>query len=229
MPRGKDKRRPQHLKQDPGRRSRPARPMRSSAANGYKPRHTADTVVHKAPEERHDAASRNTVLFEQSLLPTIERVHQIDQRALRAGVIWLLLLPVLLAVIRLLTDSSKVAFLIIWIIGMFILSAALIFVAYADHQLKAFLADARQYVPAAADTELDGLLPDSSRIDLPAAPEILRGMIARGKERRESGAQTGRSADQAAHPHPAGEQPACPEERGRKEAAHAEHSAHHTR
>ena len=59
-------------------------------------------------------------------------------------------------------DSSKLTFLIIWVIGMFIISAALIFVAYADHQLKRFLGEVKQYVPR-TDAELDALLDKISR------------------------------------------------------------------
>ena len=123
----------------------------------------------------------------------VEHVHHIDQTSLRVGVIWLLILPILLLVIRRLTGSSKVAFLIIWIVGMFIISAALILVAYADHELKRFLEDVKQYVPAATDTELDELLQkleSDGALDLDglgSTREILRGALERRRERRESG------------------------------------------
>ena len=172
---------PRHLKTDGGRKTMPARPGKRNASGA-------------APETRGNAraggrgaaleGARSRLLFEESLLPMVERMHHITQHGLRAGVIWLLLLPVLLAVIRRLTDSSKVAFLIIWIIGMFIISAALIFVAYADHQLKRFLGEVKQYVPQ-TDAELDALLPELG--SLSEAPELLRAAIERRRERQESG------------------------------------------
>ena len=186
----------------------PARSARVRSASAGDPKPAGKTAAEKAarhaPEpsaarqSRAQAASQRkaaeNTLFHQSLLPTVEHVHRMDQRGLRVGVIWLLVLPVLLLVIRRLTDSSKVAFLIIWIIGMFIIAAALIFVAYADHELKRFLEDAKQYVPEASETELGKLLPSPAEAvrsldadSLPVAPEVLRGMLARHRERREAG------------------------------------------
>ncbi|MBQ9249369.1 MAG: hypothetical protein IJ179_03265 [Oscillospiraceae bacterium] len=176
----------------------PARPTKARAAAGNSKPAGKAAAEKASRQSRAQAASQRkateNTLFHQSLLPTVEHVHRMDQRGLRVGVIWLLVLPVLLLVIRRLTDSSKVAFLIIWIIGMFIIAAALIFVAYADHELKRFLEDAKQYVPEASETELDKLLPSPAEAvrgmdadSLPVAPEVLRGMLARRRERREAG------------------------------------------
>ena len=176
---------PRHLKTEKSRKTIPARPGKRSASGETRSRSRASGRG-AAPEGTH-----SRLLFEESLLPMVERMHRITQHGLRAGVIWLLLLPVLLAVIRRLTDSSKIAFLIIWIIGMFIISAVLIFVAYADHQLKRFLGEAKQYVPQ-TDGELDALLPELG--SLYEAPERLRAAIERRRERPESG---GREAGDA--------------------------------
>ena len=186
----------------------PARPVKARTATAGSPKQagkaTTEKTARRMPEPSAARQSRaqataqkraaENTLFHQSLLPTVEHVHRMDQRGLRVGVIWLLVLPILLLVIRRLTDSNKVAFLIIWIIGMFIISAALIFVAYADHELKRFLEDAKQYVPEAAEMELGQLLPSPAEAvrsldadSLPVAPEILRGMLARRRERLEAG------------------------------------------
>ena len=162
----------------------PARPGKRNAPGAAgETRASARTEGRGAARE----GARSRLLFEESLLPMVEHMHRITQHGLRAGVIGLLLLPVLLAVVRRLTDSSKVAFLIIWIIGMFIISAALIFVAYADHQLKRFLEQAKQYVPQ-TDAELDALLPELG--GMAEAPELLRAAI----ERRRSGRREARDA-----------------------------------
>lgn len=155
----------------------------------------ASAASHRARREgrQTERSGRESQLIRQSLLPTVEQVHRIDQTSLRVGVIWLLILPVLLLVIRRLTGSSKVAFLIIWIVGMFIISSALILIAYADHGLKHFLEDAKQYASPASDAELDELL---QRLEagggldlegLSTARDELRGALERLRERRASG------------------------------------------
>ena len=99
---------PRHLKTEKSRKTMPARPGKRSAS-GETRAGTRTSGRGAAPEGTH-----SRLLFEESLLPMVERMHRITQHGLRAGVIWLLLLPVLLAVIRRLTDSSKIAFLIIF-------------------------------------------------------------------------------------------------------------------
>lgn len=138
--------------------------------------------------------SGGTVLYEETLLPMIENVHRIDRKGLRAGLAWLAALPILLLVIRRLTDSSKVAFLIIWIIGMFIISAALIFIAYTDRQLMRFLDAVKTRVPAASDTHLEDIGLKADLEQLPIAPERLRGLLAR-RHARDAGQSEGEAAD----------------------------------
>lgn len=182
--------RPQEEQRAAPRRERPTgdknpAQKRRAAAATYRARREG-----RQPEAMSGSGAQ---LFRQSLLPTVEHVHRIDQTSLRVGVIWLLILPVLLLVIRRMTGSSKVAFLIIWIVGMFIISAALILIAYADHELKRFLEEARQYAPQASDAELDELLQKLDAGDildlegLSAAREVLRGAAERRRERRASG------------------------------------------
>jgi hypothetical protein len=48
----------------------------------------------------------------------------------------LLLLPVILGLVRWLTDSDKIVFLLIWVLCMFLLSAYLVSVEYLDHTLQ---------------------------------------------------------------------------------------------
>lgn len=177
----KKKRAPQHLKTESPRRGRPARAVEHRAAAEKKSRREA---VGEAEARRAvtPGVSRSTILFEETLLPTVENVHRIERKGLRVGLAWLAVLPVLLLIVRRLTDSSKAAFLIIWIIGMFIISAALIFVAYTDHELMRFLDAVKERVPAASDVELERLV-SLPELELPVAPERLRSLIARRRER----------------------------------------------
>lgn len=101
----------------------------------------------------------NTRLFYEKLLPAAEDSHLKNQRRLRSGVVWLFVLPILLLIIRNMTDSSKIAFLILWIIGMFLIAAFLVFVAYMDDELQKNLSELQTYVPGAEPEELGNLLP----------------------------------------------------------------------
>lgn len=78
----------------------------------------------------------NTDKLYAKLLIFAEELHMGNKRRIRNGFISLAVLPVLLIIIRLLTDSSRVVFLLIWILTMFVAAAFLIFVAYVDRQLQ---------------------------------------------------------------------------------------------
>lgn len=66
-----------------------------------------------------------------------EQVHQNNKRRIRHGLISLIVIPFVLVGILLLTDSSRIVFLIIWIACMFVAAAFLLFVAYSDWMLQA--------------------------------------------------------------------------------------------
>ena len=90
---------------------------------------------------------------------------------------------------QLLTGSSRIAFLLIWIFGMFALAAFLIFTAYADSQLKKALNEMQTYVPGAGE-ELGELLvlPENMEArlsELTAAAERVRRQLARKREKED--------------------------------------------
>ena len=106
-----------------------------------------------------DAAQVDAETFYRHFVPYIEEAHQRNERSLKAGVWLLVLLPAILAVVRELTDASRIVFLIFWIIGMFGIATALIFTAYADHDLKKTLEELKELVPPEEEIELGNLLP----------------------------------------------------------------------
>lgn len=109
-----------------------------------------------------DAVKRRKRLVEpvnRQLIEFAERSHELNRRRMRTGVVWLFLLPVLLLIIRSMTNSSKIAFLIIWIFGMFIISAFLLLVAYSDNDLQERLRVLQSNIPYFEDTELGKLSP----------------------------------------------------------------------
>lgn len=75
------------------------------------------------------------------LLVYAEQVHQANKRRLRNGLISLLVIPIILTIAMLVTGSSRIVFLLIWLACMFIVAAFLIFIAYSDWQLQATIND----------------------------------------------------------------------------------------
>lgn len=88
------------------------------------------------------------------LLTYAEQIHQDNKRRIKHGFISLIVIPVLLVIIRLLTDSSRIVFLIVWIACMFVAAAFLIFIAYVDWQLQSTLNE----LAKDEQQEFDGLI-----------------------------------------------------------------------
>ena len=65
-----------------------------------------------------------------------ELLHRRNKSRIKYGTIVLILLPLILGLIRWLTDSDKTFFLLIWVFCMFLLSAYLIGVEYLDHSVQ---------------------------------------------------------------------------------------------
>lgn len=81
----------------------------------------------------------STEVLYGKLLMYAEQVHQSNKRRIRHGLISLVIIPLLLTVILVLTDSSRIVFLIIWIFCMFVVAAFLLYVAYSDWSLQTVL------------------------------------------------------------------------------------------
>lgn len=224
---------PSHLAQPDPKAGRERQRRRAPSAPPFKRRPASAKeragISRSSAAKKADARTRSTLLYEKSLLPMVEHVHRIDQASLRVGVIWLLILPVLLLVIRKLTGSSKLTFLIIWIVGMFIISAALILIAYADHELKNFLEDVKQYEPAASEASLDGLIPklDADLSSLPVSPEVFRSLLERRRAQRSDASSDEESAEDRAHIRLIEDWLRRLEEAKGKEERHEEHSPDH--
>ena len=61
-----------------------------------------------------------------------EEIHKKNQRRIKIGMKCLLIIPMIFLVLLMLTDSSKIVFLILWIVSLFILAGYLIFIEYSD-------------------------------------------------------------------------------------------------
>ena len=215
----------------PGRVRRPASAARAQGRRSSAPGSRSAAQTSELPPRSSENIGAGSVLFKESLLPTVEHVHRIDQKALRIGVYWLFILPVLLLIIRRMTDSNRVAFLIVWIIGMFVISAVLIFIGYADHELKRFLKDSQRFVPD-SEAELDSLMAELNVIDpesLPISLEVLRSRLAHFRESPEADARLRDEAADNGTLRKIEERFRTLEERRRKEARVGKHSGNRSR
>lgn len=70
------------------------------------------------------------------LLERAESMHENNKKRIRIGLIVLGLLPAVLIIIRLLTDSDRVVFLIIWILCTFAVCIYLITIEFIDDSLE---------------------------------------------------------------------------------------------
>lgn len=130
------------------------------------------------------ARKSNTDKLYAKLLIFAEELHMGNKRRIRNGFISLAVLPVLLIIIRLLTDSSRVVFLLIWILTMFVAAAFLIFVAYVDRQLQ----DTLNELAESEKKEFDSLLEIRGRsVASPAeSPPKRRSKRSSSRSRRKS-------------------------------------------
>lgn len=176
---------PKHLNNSGGRERRPVRPSDRAEAARRLPQNTGEQPEAAAAVHSHTHISpesvpqtpANTRIFYEKLLPLAQRSHKLNQRRMHTGVIWLFVLPVILFVIRNLTDSSKIAFLIIWIVGMFIISAFLVMVAYQDDELQKNLDELQDYVPGIEEARLGKLMlvsPESNKWISESAEHLLQ-------------------------------------------------------
>ena len=69
------------------------------------------------------------------LIQYINELHEKNRKNLKASAIALVSLPVVLGLIRWLTDSDKTVFLMIWVVCMFLLAAFLVRIEYVDYTL----------------------------------------------------------------------------------------------
>lgn len=70
-----------------------------------------------------------------------EEIHKKNQKRIKIGMKCLLIIPMIFLILLLLTQSSKLVFLILWIVSLFILATYLIFIEYSDDKLQQKLSE----------------------------------------------------------------------------------------
>lgn len=176
---------PKHLNNSERRGRRPARPSSRAEAARRLPDPSAErpgeaASVHSHTRERARAAHQtpaNAEILYNKFLALAQHSHKLNQRRMNAGVVWLFVLPVILFIVRNLTDSSKIAFLIVWIVGMFLIAAFLVMVAYQDDELQKNLDEFQDYVPDIEEVQLGRLMlvsPESNKWISESAEQLLQ-------------------------------------------------------
>ena len=86
-------------------------------------------------------------------------LHEGNKKRIRIGLIFLAVFTVLMILIRLITDSDRVVFMILWVVGMFAISIYLISVEYIDDSIRKTLEDVSE-----READFGELLPDSEQM-----------------------------------------------------------------
>lgn len=92
-----------------------------------------------------------------------EALHRSNRKRIRVGLIFLAVFTVAMIFIRWMTDSDRVVFMVIWVVGMFAASIYLVSVEYIDDSLRKTLEEVTE-----RETSFGELIPDS---------DAVRGMI----------------------------------------------------
>lgn len=62
--------------------------------------------------------------------------HVKNQKRINAGIICILVIPIIFLVLLFTMNSSKIVFLVFWIVSLFVISGYLIITEYRDYSLK---------------------------------------------------------------------------------------------
>lgn len=105
---------------------------------------------------------RQDIRYEELYKRLLEKsfaLHESNKRRIRNGLIQLGVFTVLMILIRLITNSDRVVFMIIWVIGMFAISIYLIGVEYLDDAVRKTLEEVSE-----READMGVLFPDSEQM-----------------------------------------------------------------
>jgi hypothetical protein len=106
--------------------------------------------------------NRQDIRYEELYNRLLDRgmaLHENNKKRIRAGLVLLGVFTVLMILIRMITNSDRVVFMILWVVGMFVISIYLISVEYIDDSIRKTLEEV-------SDREADfgELIPDSEQV-----------------------------------------------------------------
>ena len=86
------------------------------------------------------------------------RVHEKNQQRIKIGIRLVIIIPLIFLAVMFKLDSSKVVFLVLWIVSLFAISLYLIVVEYMDYQMQEKL---KEFGFKDEDSDIKGLLNDN--------------------------------------------------------------------
>lgn len=90
-----------------------------------------------------------------------QRIHEKNQNRIKIGIRILLIIPLLFLAIMFKLESSKVVFLVLWIVSLFCIAFYLIGVEYMDYQLQIKLSE----LGLREEKPIQGLINEDSRVE----------------------------------------------------------------
>jgi len=106
--------------------------------------------------------NKQDIRYEELYNRLLERgmaLHENNKKRIRSGLISLAVFSVLMILVRMITNSDRVVFMILWVVGMFVISIYLISVEYIDDSIRKTLEDVSD-----RETDFGMLLPDSEQV-----------------------------------------------------------------
>jgi len=106
--------------------------------------------------------NKQDIRYEELFNRLLERgmaLHENNKKRIRNGLISLAVFSVLMIIVRMITNSDRVVFMILWVVGMFVISIYLISVEYIDDSIRKTLEDVSD-----RETDFGMLLPDSEQV-----------------------------------------------------------------
>ena len=106
--------------------------------------------------------NKQDIRYEELYNRLLERgvaLHENNKKRIRAGLIFLAVFTVLMILIRYITDSDRVVFMILWVVGMSAASIYLISVEYIDDSIQKTLEEVSE-----READFGELIPDSEAV-----------------------------------------------------------------
>lgn len=97
----------------------------------------------------------------EKILQYQQGLHEKNQKRIKVGIKLVILIPLIFLLVMFKLESSKVVFLVLWIVSLFIISAYLIGVEYMDYEMQVRLGD----WGISEDKEIKNLLEDHARVE----------------------------------------------------------------
>ena len=102
----------------------------------------------------------NTESFDK-IVEYEEKIHKKNQNRIKYGIRLIIIIPMIFLFVMFKLESSKVVFLVLWIVSLFGIAAYLISVEYMDYQLQIKLSE----FGIREDKPIEGLLKEESKVE----------------------------------------------------------------